>query len=86
MERRSQQKISIHITFDRAYVITAIREEDWKTVRAFLNYLGYNVRFIYVTILPTLSIASPRKIIPFPAGGKRFHHAGTRDYPSVPSA
>ena len=53
MEGRSLPEISIDMTFDRTYVCAAIEEgdhSDWETIKAFLSYLGYDIKFVHVVI------------------------------------
>jgi len=74
MEGRSLPEISIEMTWDRIYVRTAIEEgnnTDWATIRAFLSYLGFDVRFVQVVFSPAMSIQAKANVICFPVRGKQ---------------
>jgi hypothetical protein len=67
------------MTWDRTYVRTAIEEgndADWETIKAFLSYLGFDVKFVHVAISPTMPTQSKTKVIYFPARGKQGLKAG----------
>ena len=86
MERPLQQ-VSIDLVFERAYAFRAIREEnltDWESIKDFLRFLGYDARFVYVTFRSAMPVHSQKKIIHFPAAGKRVYEAG-RGFYSAPS-
>ena len=77
--REISREISIDMTWDRTYVRTAIEEgndADWETIKAFLSYLGFDVKFVHVAISPAMPIQSKTKVIYFPARGKQGLNAG----------
>ncbi len=79
MEGRSQTEISIDMTFDRTYVRAAIEEgdhSDWKAIKAFLSYLGYDIKFVHVAISPAIQLQSKTNILHFPAREKQGMSAG----------
>ena len=79
MEGRSLPEISIEMTWDRTYVRTAIEEgnnTDWETIRAFLSYLGFDVKFVQVVFSPAMPTQSKTNVICFPARGKQGLNAG----------
>jgi hypothetical protein len=79
MEGRSLPEISIDMTWDRAYVRTAIEEgndTDWETIRAFLSYLGFDVRFVQVVFSPEVPAQSKANVICFPVRGKQRLNTG----------
>ena len=58
--------------FDRTYVRAAIEEgdhSDWETIKVFLSYLGYDIKFVHVAISPAIPLQSKTNIIYFPARG-----------------
>ncbi len=72
---RSLQKVSMALTFDRAYASRVIREEnltDWETIKDLLGFLGYDPKFVYAALNPTMPVRSQKKIIHFPAAGREF--------------
>jgi len=74
MEGRPLPEISIEMTWDRAYVRTALdqgNDTDWETIRAFLSYLGFDVRFVQVVFSPAVPIQSKTNVIRFPVRGKQ---------------
>ena len=74
MEGRSLPEISIEMTWDRAYVRRAIEEKndtDWETIRAFLSYLGFDVKFVHAIISPAMPIQNKTNVIRFPVRGKQ---------------
>jgi hypothetical protein len=67
---REVSEVSIDMTWDRTYVRKAIEEgnhADWETIKAFLSYLGFDVKFVHVAISPAVPIQSKTKVICFPA-------------------
>jgi hypothetical protein len=74
MEGRSLPEISVEMTWDRAYVRTAIEQgndTDWETIRAFLSYLGFDVRFVQVVFSPAVPTQDKTNVIRFPVRGKQ---------------
>jgi hypothetical protein len=74
MEGRSLPEISIEMTWDRAYVRRTIEEKndtDWETIRAFLSYLGFDVKFVQVVFSPAVPIQNKTNVIRFPVRGKQ---------------
>ena len=89
MEGRSLPEISIDMTFDRTYVRAAIEEgdhSDWETIKAFLSYLGYDIKFVHVAISPAIPLQSKTNIIYFPAREKQGMSAGREGCLSSPLA
>ena len=83
MEGRSLPEISIDMTFDRTYVRAAIEEgdhSDWETIKAFLSYMGYDIKFVHVAIRPAIPLQSKTNIIYFPAREKQGTSAGRGAY------
>lgn len=79
MEGRSLREISIDMKLDRTYVRMAIEEgnhTDWKTIKAFMSYLGYDVKFVYVTLSSPIPLQSKTNILCFHAPGKQRFNAG----------
>jgi hypothetical protein len=74
MEGRSLPEISIEMAWDRAYVRRALEQgndTDWETIRAFLSYLGFDVRFVQVVFSPAVLNLDKTNVIRFPVRGKR---------------
>jgi hypothetical protein len=74
MEGRTLPEISIEMTWDRAYVRRALEQgndTDWETIRAFLSYLGFDVRFVQVVFSPAMPNQDKTNVIRFPVRGKR---------------
>ena len=74
MEGRSLPEISIEMTWDRTYIRKAIEEKndtDWETIRAFLSYLGFDVKFVHAIISPAMPIQNKTNVIRFPVRGKQ---------------
>jgi hypothetical protein len=81
MEGRSLPEISIEMTWDRTYFRTAIEERndtDWETIRAFLSYLGFDVKFAHAIISPAMPIEIKTNVISFPDRGKQRLNARRR--------
>jgi len=79
IEGRSLRRISIGITFDRTYFRKAIEEKndsDWQAIKEFLSYLGYEVKFVHVTIWPAKPIQTKTNLIHFPGREKQQLAAG----------
>ena len=79
MEGRSLREVSIDMTWNRTYVRTAIEEgnyADWETIKAFLSYLGFDVKFVHVAMTPAILTQSKTKVIYFPARWKQGLNAG----------
>jgi hypothetical protein len=81
MEGRPLPEISIEMTWDRAYVRRAIEEKndtDWETIRAFLSYLGFDVKFVHAIISPAMPIQNKTNVISFPVRERHGLNAGKR--------
>jgi hypothetical protein len=79
MEGRSLREVSIEMTWDRTYVRKAIEEgndTDWETIKAFLSYLGFDVKFVHVAISPAVPTQSKTKVIYVPARERQGLNAG----------
>ena len=69
------------MTWDRTYIRKAIEEKndtDWETIRAFLTYLGYDVKFVHAVINPAMPIQNKTNVISFPVRERHGLNVGKR--------
>ena len=77
---RTLQRASVELKIDRGVLEDSEdeRNSDWETVKAILNFLGYEPKFVHAALVSRCAISERHQIIQFSASQIDNYHQGRK--------
>ena len=72
-EGESLRSMSAALTIDKMSFVRSLHNEgspDWETIKNVIDHLGYELKFVHVTLSPAIALSNGKNIVHFPVSRK----------------